>query len=121
MIWIVDLLFYFVRAVLYKKAVSRAKARGVLFYLKTLQIARLSLMGVLAVFALVQVLLFGFFGAVVTGVWLLPQDENIKLWILFGVFASFCLVTSGFLLFAFSEKIWYQLSGAEEMVEKNLR
>jgi hypothetical protein len=119
--WLIDLLIYFLRAVLYKQAVRRAKVRGVLLYLKTLQIARLSLMGLLAIFVVMQLLIFGFFGAVITGVWLLPQDENIKLWILFGVFTLFCLITSGFLLFAFSEKIWYRLSGAEEMVEKNLR
>jgi hypothetical protein len=121
MIWIVDLLIYFVRAMLYQKAVGRAKAKGVLIYLKTLQVARLSVMGVLAVFALVQILLFGFIGALISGVWLLPQEENIKLWILFGVFAFLFLVTTLLLIFAFSEKVWYRLSGAEEMVEKHLR
>jgi hypothetical protein len=120
MAWLFDILYFVARSLFYKQAAQRAKAQGVLIYLKTLQVARLSLLGVLVVFALVQLILLGFIGALITGVWLLPQDPQMKLEILFGVFFVLFLVPLALLIFAFSEKIWYNLSGAEEMVEKNV-
>lgn len=120
MAWIFDILYFIARSLFYKQAAKRAKVQGVLIYLKTLQVARLSLVGILVVFSLVQLILFGFVGALITGVWLLPQDPQMKLEILFGIFVVLFVALLALLIFAFSEKIWYNLSGAEEMVEKNV-
>lgn len=120
MAWLFDILYFVARSLFYKQAAKRAKTQGVLIYLKTLKLARLSLLGVLAVFALVQLILLGFVGALITGVWLLPQDPHLKLEILFGVFFVLFIGPLMLLIFAFSEKIWYHLSGAKELVEKNV-
>lgn len=105
-----------IRSFLYKKAARSIRKKGVLAYLRALQVLRASLAGSLALFLFVQLMLVGFIGSIVVGVFLIPQELETRLWILLGIFGFFFLVPLIILLFAFSEKVWYRLSGAEKMV-----
>ena len=106
----------FIRSFVYKKAANSIQKKGVLMYLKTLQVVRKSLAGSLFLFLFLQLMLVGFIGSLVVGVFLLPQETETKLWILFGVFFAFFILPLVSLLILFSERVWFRLSGAEKMV-----
>jgi hypothetical protein len=98
-------------------AFREIKQKGVLLYLRTLSMVRKSLLFGLLVFCVFQMMVLGFIGAVVSGIWLLPiEDQVIRLWILFGVFASFFIIPFLVLLVLLSEKVWYKASGAEDLL-----
>jgi hypothetical protein len=111
-----DFLFMLVRSFLYKKAARSIRKKGVLTYLRALQIIRKSLAGSIFLFVFLQLMIVGLIGSIVVGVFLIPQDLEVRLWILLGVFGTFFLVPFTVLLFAFSERVWYRFSGAEKMV-----
>jgi hypothetical protein len=90
----------------------------VLIYLKTLQAVRMGLAGSLLAFVFLQLMILGLIGSLVTAVLLSPQDLNTKLYILLAVFAAIFLIPFAFVLFIFSEQVWYKLSGAEKMVNE---
>ena len=115
----INLLWLFARTYLMSKAVQRLKTKGVLVYLRALQIARMSLAGALALFFVLQLMVVGFVGAIATGVWLIPQETETKLWILFGVFAFLFVIPFVGILFALSDRVWFEMSGARELVEKS--
>ena len=114
-----NLLWLVARTYLMNKAIKRLKTKGVLVYLRALQIVRMSLAGALALFLVLQLMVIGFVGAIATGVWLLPQESEIKLWILFGVFAFFFVIPFAALLFVFSDRVWFEMSGARDLVERS--
>ncbi|MBS1971312.1 MAG: hypothetical protein JSU04_13470 [Bdellovibrionales bacterium] len=105
-----------VRSFLYKKAARSIRKKGVLAYLRALQVLRKSLAGSVLLFVFLQLMVVGFIGSIVVGVFLIPQDLEVRLWILLGVFGVFFLLPFVILLFIFSERVWYRLSGAEKMV-----
>lgn len=105
-----------VRSFLYEKAARSIRKKGVLAYLRALQVIRKSLAGSIFLFVFLQLMVVGFIGSIVVGVFLIPQDLEVRLWILLGVFGFFFLLPLIVLLFVFSEKVWYKLSGAEKMV-----
>lgn len=50
-------------------------------------------MALLAIYACLQLMLFGFVGAVASGIYLLPiEDQTTRLWILFAVSMGFFLI-----------------------------
>ncbi len=101
-------------------AVSRLKNKALLVYLRTLQFARRSLLFAFILFSFFQLMILGFVGSIVTGVWMIPIDDTqVKLWIILGIFAAMFLIPILFLLIFFSEKHWYQISGAQEFVRTN--
>lgn len=114
--FIKDLSFLLLRSFVYKRAERALQKKAVLTYLKTLQVFRKTLAGSLFLFLFLQLMLVGLVGALVVGVFLLPQDLETKLWILLGVFLLFFILPFVTLLILFSEKIWFQASGAEQMV-----
>jgi len=118
MTFLKDLLFTLARNFLYEKAVRGVRKKGVLAYLKALQVIRAGLAGSLFLFLFLQLMVVGFVGSVVVGVFLLPQDLEVRLWILFGVFATFFVLPLIILLVVFSERVWYKMSGAEKMVSE---
>ncbi len=112
---------YFLKAISYRFALTKAKQQGVLLYLKTLQVARRSLLAVILIFVAFQLMLFGFLGSVVSGIWLLPlEDLSLRIWILFGFFLCLFLIPFIILLYAFSEKTWMRISGADDLVKTHL-
>jgi hypothetical protein len=116
MAFLKDFLFMLIRSFLYKKAAQSIRKKGVLAYLRALQVLRKSLAGSVLLFVFLQLMVVGFIGSIVVGVFLIPQDLEVRLWILFGVFGFFFLLPFVILLFVFSERTWYKLSGAEKMV-----
>jgi hypothetical protein len=98
-------------------AMQQFRKRAVLIYLKTLQAMRRSLLISFGVFIAVQMMVIGLFGAIITLIWLCPDIEpRTRLWILLGFFAFSFIVPLVSLFLVFSEKLWYKLSGAEEML-----
>ncbi len=115
------LLIYFLKTISYRLALTKAKQQGVLLYLKTLQVARKSILASLLIFTAFQLMILGFLGTVISGIWLLPlEDLSIKIWILFGFFTILFLVPVFVLIYAFSEKTWMRLSGAEDLIKTHL-
>lgn len=117
--WVKETLWFALRTLVVRQTAKSLERKGLLFYLKGLQVARLGLAGSLAVFCFLQLMIFGFIGALVSGVLLLPEELNTRLWILFGVFAALFLLPLIGLLILFSERLWFRLSGAEEMMKKS--
>lgn len=111
-----DFLFMLIRSFLYKKAARSIRKKGVLAYLRALQVIRKSLAGSIFLFVFLQLMVVGFVGSIVVGVFLIPQDLEVRLWILLGVFGVFFLLPLFVLMYVFSEKVWFKLSGAEKMV-----
>ena len=116
MSFVTKVLFYFLQSFLYAKAVTRVREKGILVYLKTLQVVRRSLIGAIAVFFVLQLMALGFIGTVLVGVFLCPTDTETKLWILFGVFGTMFVLASGLLAVLLSDRVWYKVSGAREMM-----
>ncbi|MCB0408550.1 MAG: hypothetical protein KDD34_10115 [Bdellovibrionales bacterium] len=96
----------------------KVKQRSLLIYLKSLQIARRSLIGLLAVFCFVQLLLFTFCGTLISAAFLFIEDPQQRLWVLFGGFAGLTLLFLMGIAYLFSERVWFEASGAREMMEK---
>ena len=112
------LLSFLLKTISYQVAFRKAKKKGILFYLKALQGVRQSLLFALILFFTFQIMVLGFIGAVVSGVWLLPiEDTGVRLWILFSVFAVLFLIPLTALIIVFSEKTWLKLSGAHELIK----
>lgn len=114
--FIKNLFFLLLRSFVYKQAEKAVQKKAVLIFLKTLQVFRKTLAGSLFLFLFLQLMLVGFVGALVVGVFLLPQDTETKLWILLSVFLLFFTLPFISLLILFSEKVWFRASGAEKMV-----
>lgn len=110
------LLIQLFRAFVYREAARSLQKRSVLMYLKTLQVLRKALAGSIFLFLFLQLMFVGFIGTVVVGIMLLPQDLELRLWILLGIFGTFLVLPMICLMVLFSEKVWYQASGAEKMV-----
>lgn len=116
--WLADIFYFFVRSLLYRQALKSARRKGILIYLKTLQVVRRSLAASIFVFFILQSLFFGFMGCIVTGVFLLPEELHTKLWILLGVFLTLFLVPLASLIILLSDRMWFKLSGAQKMLSE---
>jgi hypothetical protein len=114
--WLIDILIFLFRTLVYRQAARGIQKKGVLFYLKSLQVIRKTLAGSIFVFLFLQTMVIGFIGSLVVGIFLLPEDLNTKLWVLLGVFSAFFILPMICLIYIFSEKVWYRLSGAEQMM-----
>ncbi|MGE0763523.1 MAG: hypothetical protein AB7N80_09625 [Bdellovibrionales bacterium] len=102
------------------QAMHHMKIEGLRTYLKVLQGARLSAMGLIAFLLVMQLMSFGLALMVGAGVFLAPWELETKLWVAAvtgGVLFLMPLVT---LLIIFSERVWYQASGADRMVKRVL-
>ena len=117
--WLIDLISFFVKSFLYRRAVSKARQKGILVYLKTLQTVRKSMALFLLAFAFFQLMILGFVGVVVAGIFLYPEELQWKLWVLLTVSGCLFIGPLVFLFFLFSERVWYQVSGAEKMMSDN--
>ena len=118
MSWLQKIFSYGLTQLAYQFAFKQVKRKAVLVYLKTLQAVRRSIIAAICVFFALQFMVFAFFGAVITGIWLLPvSDTSTKLCILLGFFGLlFILSTIGLCVFL-SERHWFKLSGAEQLLK----
>lgn len=114
---LLNLLFFFIQNFLIKKFFKEAKTKGLLVYLNALQLARKSLLASFFIFTFLQLMIWGFIGAVISGILLLPQDLETKIVILFGVCLGLFFIPLCILIYILSEKVWYKASGAEKIVE----
>jgi TRAP-type C4-dicarboxylate transport system permease small subunit len=104
--------------VAYQWVFKQAKRKAMLVYLKTLQAVRRSLIAAICVFFALQFIVFSFFGAVISGIWLLPvSDVSTKLYILLGFFALIFFIYTAGLCVLLSERQWFKLSGAEKILQ----
>ncbi|MEI7974091.1 MAG: hypothetical protein WCH11_06975 [Bdellovibrio sp.] len=108
-------LLFIAQGFLWRQTLAEGKKKFILFYLKTVQVARKSLAGALLICFLLQLLTIGFFGAVVAAIFLLPHDLETKILILFFVFSGIFLVTFLGFLYAMSEKLWYKAARIDEL------
>ncbi len=99
------------------RLIRDAKRQGVIAYLKVLQGSRRALVGLLIAFFVLQLMVFSFVVAVVSGLWLLDVDITTKLWIVFGVFSGLFALPALALAIALSERVWFKASGAQKIVE----
>lgn len=103
----------------YKFAFGQVRQRALLVYLKTLQAVRRSLIAVIAVFFILQLMVIGFVGTVITALWLWPTDLEVKLYTSLGIFGTFFLLPLIGLCLGFSERTWFKASRAEELLKKS--
>lgn len=102
------------------RAVSRLKLEGLKTYLKTLQVARLSAVGIVCLLVALQLMCLGLLVMVAAAVYLAPLAEDVKLWVIFGTGAVLFTLPFLALTILLSERLWYHVSGAQEMVQKTL-
>jgi hypothetical protein len=118
MVWLRRFLVWAFRIWGGKFAMTHFKRKGLIVYLRTLQIVRKSVLAAIAFFCLLQLMIFGAIGTFVTAVLLSNQDQVAKLWILLaGSLLMFAVPMIG-LAFLFSERTWLKASGAQEYFEK---
>lgn len=92
------------------------RQRGLLAYLRVLQTSRYFLIGALATFLLLQMMILAGFGAIVAGFLLLDYDFERKLQILLIVFSTLFALPFLGLLCLFNQRLWYRVSGAQKMM-----
>lgn len=111
-----QLLWMMLRRHLKQRLLSEAKRRSLIAYLRIVQGSRRALIGLILGIFVLQLMILAFVGALVSGVWLLDLDTQTKLWILFGTSATLFLLPACLLIYAFSERVWFRASGAEQIV-----
>ncbi len=100
-----------------KVAITTFKRRGMLAYLKTLQVVRRSVVATIALICVLQLMVIGAVGVFVTGVMLTNQDPVAKLWILLSGFLFILALPLVALAIVFSERFWFKMSGADKYFE----
>lgn len=95
------------------------KKQGLLIYLKVLNGVRLGTLGFILLFVFFNLMVLSLLAFVVVGIWLMPIEQEAKLYGLLGLFGLFFIISMSTLIWAFSEKTWFKESGANEMI-KNL-
>ncbi len=98
------------------RAVDRFKAKGLKTYLRVLQGARFSAMGIVALLLTLQILCFGLALMIGAAIFLAPWELETKLWSIFGIGAGLFLLPLMTLMALLSERTWYRVSGADRMV-----
>ena len=101
-----------------QRLLAKVKKRGLLLYLKSIRLARASLIGLLIVIFSFQLALFSFIGMVMAGIYLIPVDTEMKIWIFLGTCSTIFIVTVSIMAYALSEKTWLKRSGAIELLAK---
>ncbi|MGE3682861.1 MAG: hypothetical protein AB7G93_14140 [Bdellovibrionales bacterium] len=94
-----------------------ARRRGILAYMRTLQTTRHLLLAVLLGFVFLQFMVFCGVGALVTGFLIWDYDLQAKLEILFWIFLVLFSLPLVLVSVAFSQRLWFRISGAKRMLE----
>lgn len=116
--WLANPILYFLEGLVFKAVVRQYKRQGVLAYLRGLQAAKRGLSAVVLVLMLMQTAVIGVTGILISAVFLYTKDECLRLWLVLGIFAllGICsLLAIGYLL---SDRLWYRLSGANNLVNE---
>lgn len=118
MTWILRFLFRWISDYAKVKAVSKARQKGLLVYLKTIQGTRRAIIGVIVGIVALQVMILSGFGALITGILLWDHEFAAKIEILFWIFAGMFFVPLLILIVLLSERLWFKISGAQELGAK---
>lgn len=114
-----DVVYYLLKTVGLSILEKKIKRKGLLFYLKAVEGVRRSLIGLLLLSVLIQMMVIGLIGSIIGGVMLLPTiDPMYRNWILLGVFGALFFVPFIIFLIAFSERLWFKVSGAEKLLNE---
>ena len=117
--WLKQTFTYFLGQFAFQFLLKQAKKKAVLTYLKTLKVIRQSLLAAVLLLVTLQLMVMGFVGVMVAGIWLYPsEDLQTKLWILFGLSLTLFLIPGVGLFLFFSEKMWLRISGAEKLLSE---
>lgn len=99
-----------------KQFYKSVKKKGVLAYLRTLQVSRHVLIVMFLIFLFLQIMVMAFIGALVTGFLLWDQEFQFKMQVLFWLFTGAFIFPAIALVVLLSERLWFKLSGAERMM-----
>lgn len=109
---------FFFKQITYQYAIKRAQKKMMLVYLKALRAMRASLLFAFVAFLILQFMGLGFVGASVTAIWLYPApDLDSKLYLLLWFFIALFIIPALGLVILFSDRFWFRLSGAREMMK----
>lgn len=100
------------------RLITESKKKGILVYLKFLQIVRTSLVATVCVVLALQVLVFAAVGLILSGLYLAPLESETKAWIIFALCAVTVLFIGAILSHIFSEKTWLKHSGVNKFIPK---
>lgn len=104
-----------------QRAMNTIRARGLQTYLKTIQAIRVSGIGLIGLFIMLQLMAMGLFVFTGAAIFLTGWDTETKLWIILGI-GGFVFIFALFTLcFLLSERLWYKLSGAEKLVQDTIQ
>lgn len=103
------------------RTLKQFKSDGIKTYLKVLQGARFSAIGVVSLLVALQLMCFGLVVMAGVGIYLAPLETETKLWMGFGMGAALFALPLIVLCIFLSERLWYKISGAERMVEQILK
>lgn len=95
--------------------ISEIRARGIIFYLRTVQTTRWILIASILAFLALQTMLIAGFGMLITGFWLWNHEFATKVEILFWIFTGAFSVPLLLLVFLLSERLWLKISGAKDL------
>lgn len=101
--------------------VRECKRRSLAVYLRAIRATRLSVIGLLATFLFLQLMMLAGVGALVTGFMLWEKDFQAKLEILFWVFTGAFGLPAIALMILLSEWLWFRMSGASKMMDELYR
>lgn len=100
------------------RLIAETKKKGLLAYLKVLQMLRKSILAMLFVIFIIQIFIFSMIGFVLCGLYLAPFEVETKVWILFSLCAFVISVIGVVLSYLFSEKTWFNLSGVKDQISR---
>ncbi len=110
---IYKLLSFFLTLLQGHRLIKDCKKQAILLYLKSLQAARTSIIGVLFLVFAFQIFIVSLIGLVLTGLYLSPLEHEAKVWVLFGLCAFIVLFVILLLSYALSERTWLKKSGVD--------
>jgi hypothetical protein len=97
--------------------VRETKRRTLAVYLRAIRATRWSVIGLLASFLILQLMMMSLVGALVTGIYLWDHDFQHKIEILFWIFAGCFLLPAIVLSVLMSERLWFRISGAKRLMD----
>lgn len=99
----------------YQFFATHFKKKALLVYLKALNTVRQSLLALVLINIILQMMVVGFVGASIAGIWLFTADNlQIKLYWLLGFFGLIFVIPVILLSIFFSQKTWVRISGVNE-------
>ena len=116
--WLRIPISYFFQAWLLKPVLIKCQRQGLLAYLKALQALRHGVIGGLLLLLFLQTLVIGLIGTTVVTVFLIIDDNQTRLWALFGIFALLSIIPLLVIVNLVSDRVWFRASGAAKLLGK---